>query len=208
MKAIKLLSVLLLTGCFFTLSGGEQTSGASASSEVPMCAILTPEFRITDPPEYLAGDFHAILESSLIRNKVRVHNMQSVQEIMRRNRMPGLRRATPAWYSAIGQLLQVKALIQSTVTRFEVIETPFTVSETGYRGIHRTGFAEGAIRVIATHTGEVLCSIPFRHEFDFRQLDRQVTRNWQIDDYYRYMNEATVAAIVPELLKVPELTGK
>ncbi|MBR7121119.1 MAG: hypothetical protein IKC94_02625 [Lentisphaeria bacterium] len=202
MKSIRILSFAL--SLLATLFSFAQT-GTAGPQTVPMTAILTPEFRISDPPEYLITDFHVLLESSLVRNGVRIHNMQAVQKVLRHHRLPRLSQASPAWYSAIGKALQVQTLIQCAVTRFEVIETPYTISETGASGIRRTGFAEGFVRVIATHTGELLSTIPFRLEIDFRKLDRQSVRDWQIDDYCRFMTENIISGIVPELLKIPEL---
>ena len=206
MKVSKFLSALFIFCCAVTIHGAQVNANAmSGATSVPMTAIITPDFRISDPPDYLVQDFQVLLESSLIQNNIRVHNLQSVREVLRRHHLPQLSHATPEYYTAIGRALQVRTLIQCTITRFEVIETPYTVTETGASGVHRVGFAEGSVRVIATASGEVLSSIPFEYEFDFRTLNRRMTANWQLDDYYRYMTRSVVAGVVPELLKIEEL---
>ena len=183
MKKMKITGMILAV--FFTVL----LPAAEEPEVLAYNAILPVNIEVSDAQPYLAKDFHVLLENSLLANGVRLHNMQKVQNILARNKLGHLNAMEPRWFIAVGKLLQVRALIMVTVTRFELIEKTYHVEETGANGVRYTGFQEGFVRVISAQSGEVLASIPFEQQVDFRKLPRTQTRDWESDDYYRHMTK-------------------
>ena len=172
-------------------------------------AILTPALQIKNIPAYFVSDFNTRLESTLLNNNVQVQNLQSVAKILKKNNLDNLYELEPKMYRKVGTLLEVKNLLQATITRFEIVQKPYYVEETGARGVRYTGYLEGNIRVISTKTGNVLANVPFEERVNFRTLSRQETRDWTISDYGKYMiKTAMTQSIVPGLLKVKALKGR
>lgn len=168
-------------------------------------ALLRPNIRLVVIPPFLEKDFTGQLEATLLNNGVALQNLQSVNNILERNNLGRLSSMEPKTYRKVGELLEVKNLIMPTITRFEVAETKYYVSETGARGAYYIGYFEGNVRVVETKSGNIVASIPFEVQIDFRQLKRSVTRDWTEKDYGKYMITAGMQQFVPELLKVKAL---
>ena len=172
-------------------------------------AILHPVIRVTNAPNYLSSDFNVRLENALLSKGIQLQNLQSVSKILKKNNLDNLYELEPKMFVKVGKLLEVKTLIQATVTRFEIIGKKYYVEETGARGIRWTGTMEGYIRIISVQDGRLLASVPFEENVRFRNLDRNMTRDWTIDDYGKYLIKTVIPQkIAPELVNVSALTGK
>lgn len=169
-------------------------------------AMLAPVLRIGRAPAYLAEDFSSCLENGLINRGVRLQNLQSVEKILKNNGLDNLYELEPKMFVRVGKLLEVEYLIQVTLTRFEIAKIPYHVEETGARGFRFIGNIEGNIHVVSAQTGGIAASIPFEERVNFRSLGRQMTRDWTMDDYGKYLIKTVVPSkILPALLKTPEL---
>ena len=176
--------------------------------KLQMSAILTPVIRV-QAPQYLAVDFNVRLENALMNQGVKLQNLQSVNKILRRNNLDNLYELEPKMFVKVGKLLEVQKLIQATITRFEIAKIPYHVEETGARGFRYIGNIEGNIRIISAQSREALASVPFEERINFRRLDRDMTRDWTLDDYGKYLIKSVIPQkIIPELLKVSALKGK
>lgn len=184
-----------------TMLSDEKQSGASA--------ILSPVIRITNAPAYLASDFNVRLENALLSKGVQLQNLQSVAKILKKNNLDNLYELEPKMFVKVGKLLEVKTLIQANITRFEVVGRKYNVEETGAKGVRYTGVLEGDIRIISAQNGRILASVPFEERVNFRNLARDMTRDWTLDDYGKYLIKTVIPqTIVPELLKVSALQGE
>ena len=172
-------------------------------------AILFPVIRVADAPHYLSTDFNVHLESALLNKGVALQNLQSVVKVLKRNNLDALYEMEPKMYVKVGKLLEVQLLLQATITRFEVYGKKYYVEETGARGVRWIGTFEGNVRVISAQNGRLVGSVPFEESVRFRNLDRDMTRDWTLDDYKKYMIKTVIPRkIVPELLKISALSGK
>ena len=181
----------------------------SDEKDAAIVAILKPVIQVWNAPGYLAGDFNSRLENALLNKGVQLQNLQSVEKILQRNDLDKLEELEPRMYVKVGKLLEVKMLLQPTITRFEIIGKKYHVSETGASGIRYTGVLEGNIRLVSAQNGRLLASVPFEENVRFRNLSHEMKKDWTLDDYGKYLIKTVLPAkIVPELLKVPALTGK
>ena len=188
----------------FTLEKLLSDDKANAAS-----AILTPNLQITKVPAYFASDFNSRLERTLLNNNVPLKNLQSVAKILRQNNLDNLYEMEPKMYRKLGTLLDVKNLLQATISRFEIVGKPYHVEETGARGVRYLGYLEGNIRVVSASTGNVAANVPFEIKVDFRDLSRRETRDWTVNDYGKHLIKVAMSRdIVPELLKVKALKGR
>ena len=100
-------------------------------------------------------------------------------------------------------------LISSGIRRFEMAKIPYHVKETGASGFRFIGNIEGNIHVVSAQTGGIAASIPFEERVNFRSLGRQMTRDWTMDDYGKYLIKTVIPSkIIPALLKTPELGAR
>jgi len=178
----------------------------SDNKQMQRSALLAVQLNIVKIPDFLEKDFTTQLESTLLQNGVQLQNLQHVKKILQRNNLGRLNAAEPKTYRRVGELLEVKNLIMPEITRFEIVQIPYTVSETGASGVRMVGYLEGSVRVINTARGNVVGSVPFEGSIDFRELPRIETRDWTADDYGKYMTRVIIQQIiVPELLKIKNL---
>lgn len=181
----------------------------SDNKQLMLSAILSPNIRLPRAPAYLAEDFNVRLENSLMSRGVKLQNLQTVAKILQKNNLDNLYELEPKMYVKVGKLLEVQLLIQATITRFEIAKIPYNVEETGAHGFRYIGNIEGYIRIVSAQKGDTVASIPFEERINFRNLSRQMTKDWTIDDYGKYMIKTVIPGkIMPELLKVPELKVK
>lgn len=181
----------------------------SDDKQLRRAAILHPVIRIARYPDFLGNDFNVRLESALLNDGVKLQNLQSVAKILKKNDLDDLNELEPKMFVKIGKLLEVQILIQATLSRFEIASIPYYVEETGARGFRRIGHLEGNIRIVSARDGQLIASIPFEEQVNFRLLDRAMTRDWTPDDYGKYLIKTVIPQkIVPELLKVSALKGK
>ncbi|MBQ9087375.1 MAG: hypothetical protein IJY46_01205 [Lentisphaeria bacterium] len=172
-------------------------------------AILYPVISVSPAPAYLSKDFNVRLESALLNRGVKLQNLQSVAKILKKNNLDGLFELEPKMFVKVGKLLEVQTLIQADITRFSIVRKPYYVEETGARGVRLTGVLEGSIKIISAQSGRILASVPFEERVRFRNLSREMTRDWSLDDYGKYLIKTVIPQkIVPEMLKVSALTGK
>lgn len=163
-------------------------------------AVLTSLITSANAPAYLGTDFDVILESCLINNGISVQNLKSVNAILSKNGIGSLDACEPKTYVQIGRLLEVKNLIRSTLDRFEILATPYSIPETGASGTIYTGVMSGNIRIISTADGETLVLQPFETRVEFRHLPPSMTMGWTAEDYGKYMIRSSLGEhILPEL---------
>ena len=185
----------------------------SDDKALPALALLQPNFSGAAMPEYLTQDFSTQLESALLNAGFSLQNLQSVTKILNEHQLGNLTELEPKTYRRVGELLEVSDLIQPTITRCEVIATPFEVRQTGAKGTYYVGYLEGHVRIVSTHTGKVVASIPFDQRIDFRQLGPQITRDWVQADYGKYLVRSTVVTLIAPQVKAalsaaPQMTGR
>ena len=176
----------------------------SDDKQSPAAALLKPVVKVSGAPAYLAEDFNALLESSLMNAGMELQNLTSVNRILAQNDLGKLDELEPKMYVKVGQLLEVKKIVQATLTRFEIIRIPYNVEETGAQGFRWIGTIEGHVRAISAQTGRTVASVPFEEKFNFRNLSRDVTRDWTPDDYGKYLIRTVIPKrILPALQKNP-----
>lgn len=168
-------------------------------------AMLPVMLTMEDAPEYIATDFNIMMESAILQKKIRLHNFNAVKKVLHDSNLPKLNEMTPQIFKQIGKLLNVKNIIITAITRFEIIEKPYHIVESGAKGVKRIGFQEGYCRVISAETGEVIAAYPFRQEIELHKLPKNQTKNWLIDDYYRFMSQNTVNLLAGKLDTLPGL---
>ncbi len=181
----------------------------SDKKQLARSALLAPVISIRNAPPYLFSDFNTGLENALLKQGLKLQNLQSVAKILKDNNLAPLAEMEPKFYRRVGQLLEVEYLIQATVNRFEILSIPFRVAESGAAGFRYIGNIGGNVRVVSARTGELVASVPFSERVDYRKLPRTETRNWTATDYGKYMIDTVVPlAIMPELTKLPLFSGK
>ena len=161
-------------------------------------ALLTPVIKVKDAPEYLAEDFNIRLEEALLNGDVKLHNLQSVTQILKRNGIGDLNEIEPALFARIGNLLRVDYLVQPTVTRFSAKASQEYINVTRKTVTRLIGDIDGNIRVISAQSGEVAASIPFRLKVDFDDLED--TDDWSSEDYGKYMIERIIPEIAEKVI--------
>ena len=78
------------------------------------------------------------------------------------------------------------------------------MAETGASGKRTIGYLDGTVRVVSAQDGRVMGSVKFEHQFNFRDLGYQTTRDWMAEDYGKHLIKTVMAEqIVPKLLKTP-----
>lgn len=165
-------------------------------------ALLNPIITNSKAPSYLAREFNVLLENYMIASGMPLQNLQSVSKILEKNNIDPLEECEPKTYTQIGNLLEVKQLIQATIERFEIVATPYYVAETGAKGVNYTGVMSGSVQIIGTKTGQKLAVMPFEVRMDFRYLDRRLTADWTNEDYGKYMIRTTLSEkVIPDMIK-------
>lgn len=172
-------------------------------------AILHPSILVAGAPKYLAADFNTYLENALLNKGIQLQNLQSAKKILQENNLNNLNELEPKMFVKVGELLEVKTLIQATITRFEITAKRYYVRETGAHGIRWIGTLEGNVRIISAQNGHIIASVPFEEKISSKDLDRSMTRDWTMNDCGKYLIKTVIPQkIVPELIKVSGLTGK
>lgn len=153
----------------------------------PLAALLQPVIKDDKAPAALADDFGLLFEPTLIANGYPVQNLKNVTKILKEQGLGDLDSLEPKQFARVGQILEVQALLQVTVTQCEVLVQDYLVEETGNMARVTVGSLNAMLRVIDTSTGNVAASIPAMVRVSSRQMDRQMTRGWTGDDYRQYM---------------------
>ena len=162
-------------------------------------ALLAPVIRVKNAPEYLREDFGVQLENALLEGGVRLRNLQSVDSILRRNRIDALNVVEPAMFRRVGELLRSDFLIQPTITRFSCTEKQETIAVTRQTVVRRIGDLAGNIRIVAVANGEVVASVPFDAKIDFDDLEDD-TEDWTAEDYGKLLIRRTLAGVTAKIL--------
>jgi len=171
-----------------------------AAKKRGISALLVPVISAPKAPSYLAGEFNVLLEAALVNNGAKLNNLQSVDKILRKNRIDPLAEAEPAMYRRIGELLRVDYLIRANITRFSIIPQRVYIEVTRRYVTRRIGNIEGNIRIISAQTGSVAGSIPFRLNVNFDDVDG--TEDWTPRDYNQYLIDRVMPVVAGEVLKV------
>lgn len=162
-------------------------------------ALLVPTIRVKNAPEYLREDFSVQLENALLEGGVRLRNLQSVESILRKNRIDALNVVEPAMFRRIGELLRSDFLIQPTITRFACTTKEETIAVTRQTVVRRIGDMAGNVRIIAVASGEVVASVPFESKIDFDDLEDD-TEDWTAEDYGKRLIRKTLAGVTAKIL--------
>lgn len=171
-------------------------------------ALLQPYSKAGKLPEFMSTEFSSRLEAALINGGMPLQNLQSVKNILEKNKLGALEKMEPKTYRKVGELLEVKNLIMPNISRYEVVATKYNVSESGASGTYYTGYLEGSVRVIETASGNVVGSIPFETKVEFRKIGRSITKDWTEKDYTKYMVSESLKQLTPALLKLPAFKNK
>lgn len=178
------------------LKGSAAAPGASAAPAGFKAAVLTPLIKVGAPPDYLKENLNVYLEQMLIENGIRLQNLKSVDEILRKNGIGALDKADPSLYRRIGQLLGVDKLVQATVTRFDVVQQSQYIAVTRQTVVTCTGVIEGNVRIVSAQSGDVIASFPF-------EQPAQLSGGVDAADYGRSLLKAAIAPLTAQI--VPRL---
>jgi len=185
---MKIRIFLILAAIFFAVSAyaeGEKTE---------ISVVLSPVvIRAAQAPAYLSSDFNNWLENGLLNNGVKTQFRKSVSGGPEKN----------------GKSPERRLLLQAEVSRFEILQIPYYVEETGAQGYRHVGNIGGYIRVVSAPDGNTVGSIPFEQQVLFGNSSNPENRNSTFEDYGKFMIKSVIAGkIVPELLKVPGVKEK
>ena len=162
-------------------------------------ALLAPTIKVRNAPPYLADDFNVLLEATLLNNGAKLHNLQYIDNILKKNNIGDIAETEPAMFRRIGELLRVDYLIQPGITRFSIIPQRVYIQVTRSYSTRRIGNIEGYVRIISAQTGMVANSIPFRLSMDFDDVDG--TDDWTLRDYNKYLVDRVMPVVAGEVLK-------
>ncbi|MBQ9336936.1 MAG: hypothetical protein IJS14_06540 [Lentisphaeria bacterium] len=157
-------------------------------------AVLAPVIKLADAPPFLADEFNTGLEEALLNGGIRLHNLQSVGNILRKNNIGSLAEVEPAMYRRIGELLRVDYLIQARIDRFSCVVKKVYVEVTRKYTTSCIGNIAGDIRIISAQTGEVAASFRFQKRVDFDDIDDD-TDDWTPRDYCHYLIEKSLPLV-------------
>ena len=172
----------------------------TAAKKRGISALLVPVISVRAAPPDLAEEFNVLLEATLLNNGAKLHNLQSVQNILRKNKIDPLAEVEPAMFRRIGELLRADYLIRANITRFSIVSRQVFIKVTRRYATRRTGNIEGNIRIVSAPTGQVAGSIPFRLNVDFDDVDG--TEDWTLRDYHHYLIDRVMPVVAGEVLKV------
>ncbi len=161
-------------------------------------ALLRPVVKVHRAPDNFAETFSVMLEEALLSNKLRLQNLQSVTQILRKNGIGDLNEVEPSMYSRIGELLQVDYLIMPTVSRFECTSAEVEIKVTRRKVISRIGDMAGNVRIIDAQTGEAVGSLAYNYQVDFDAIDG--TETWTWADYENCLLQNVMPVITSRIL--------
>ena len=156
-------------------------------------AVLSPVISVPGAPPFLADEFNTGLEEALLNGGIKLHNLQSVANILRRNRIAPLSEVEPAMYRRIGELLRVDYLIQARINRFSCVVKKIYVEVTRKYTTSCIGNIGGDIRIISAQTGEVAASFRFQERVDLNDVDD--TDDWTPRDYCKYLIDKSLPQV-------------
>ncbi|MBO4647061.1 MAG: hypothetical protein J5806_02775 [Lentisphaeria bacterium] len=157
-------------------------------------AVLAPMIKLPDAPPFLADEFNTGLEEALLNSGIKLHNLQAVGKILKKNNIDNLYEAEPAMFRRIGDLLRVDYLVQARIDRFSCVVKKTYVKVTRKYVTSCIGNIAGEIRIIAASTGEVVASFRFQKKVDFDDVDD--TDDWSPRDYCSYLIKKALPQVI------------
>ena len=161
-------------------------------------AVLTPNIKLPDAPPFLADEFNTGLEEAILNGGIKLHNLRSVSQILKQNKIGNLYEVEPAMYRRIGELLRVDYLIQASINRFSCVVKKKYVSVTRKYVTSCIGNIGGDIRIISAQTGDVVASFRFQKKVDFDDVDD--TEDWTPRDYCKYLIDKSLPQVSKKII--------
>jgi len=161
-------------------------------------AVLSPVIKVPGAPPFLADEFNTGLEEAILEGGIKLHNLQSVGKILRKNNIDNLSEVEPAMFRRIGELLRVDYLIQARINRFSCVMKKTYVSVTRKHVVSCIGNIGGDVRIISAQTGNVVASFRFQKKVDFDDVDD--TDDWTPRDYCKYLIEKSLPQVSKKVI--------
>ena len=177
----------------------DDKSGTTVARSSKTCALLAPRISMATAPNYLEGDFNTWLQSALLSNGIRLANLADVSRFQK----AGLTAMTDRDYAVLGRELRVRYLIETDITDFAIIDTPWSSPETGMSGHDYSGRFRARLKVIDANSGELRDVCPI-------MWDKPIARtiNGQAPALLTAYAEQMIAGavnevVVPRLAQIP-----
>ena len=172
--------------------------------------LLAPVIRIRGAvPGYLAQEFRSRLQSSLLERGVRQYNLETLSRVLHDNGIPDPAAATPSDFARLGGVIGANYLIRPEVTRFEFVTTTRYNELSGTETSRSIGYFQGEVRVIDSHTGEVIAALPFKEMMNRNKIPASVRKDYTERDYGEALIDAALPALVEKIapaIKTAETT--
>lgn len=162
-------------------------------------AVLSPVIKLQNAPAFLADEFNTGLEEALMNGGVRLHNLQSVGNILRKNNIGSLSEVEPAMFRRIGELLRADYLIQARITRFSCVAKKVYVEVTRQYTTFCIGNIGGDLRIVSAQTGEVAATFRFQERVDFDDITED-TDDWTPRDYCKYLIDKSLPQVSKKVI--------
>lgn len=165
-------------------------------------ALLLPIVKQATPPAYLTDEMTSKLQEILLENNIKLFQLQSINKILRDNKIGNLEEAEPAMYVRVGELLRADYLIQPVITRFSTRIDQKYIAASKRTVVKCIGDMNGNVRIINAKTGDLISSINFRERIDFSDISSEVdTSEWTPEDYGNYLIDATLKPVGKKILE-------
>jgi hypothetical protein len=184
---------------------GKDEDGKTASSRPPRQSAILPPVVESGAPSYLADEFNAQLESSLLEKGVKLKSSRSVASALQKGLKEPSQEINP---KKLGEILDAEIIVQATITSFEIRKRTSGIVDKISAGISGNGasrFAytcnlKGFVRFFSAETDVQLDSIPFEEYGDINDLPDAMS----VDDCGKLLIKTIVRQkIVPVLVKKP-----
>ncbi len=157
-------------------------------------ALLRAVVQITNPKPFVGPEYDACMESTLLSRNIRIQNVKSLDNILVKNKLDSPDNLEPAMYRRLGELLRVDYMISTRIDRMQCSAYSRVIESTRQSFTQWIGEISGTVRVIDTHTGEVIASAPFQNRIDFSDLPFD-TDNWSPEEYARYVIRSVIPGV-------------
>ncbi len=159
-------------------------------------AMLRPIIKQAGHPAYLSDEMTSKLQETLLADKIQLFQLQSINKILRDNKIDNLEEAEPAMYARIGELLRADYLVQPEITRFDTRIDKKYVAASKRTVVKCIGDLNGSVRIINAKTGDLIDNINFRQRIDFSDISSEIdTSEWTPEDYGNYLIDAALKSV-------------
>ena len=161
-------------------------------------ALLTPAFKMEDPPAFLIGSLNTWVRSALLDNGINVANITHFQP-------EDLMATTDQEYAALGRKLRVRYLIQMEIVDFDVKAIQSSVSIAGGRRITYKyhGSIVARMKVVDANDGSIMKEEGLVYDNALGSSSDAPPENFR-DIYGEHMvTEMVKKFVVPRLVSIP-----